>query len=91
MKYSTAVKVENTSIMISYNRSICICLINKIHSPIKKFQKSFGVPPKQSYSVCHHFKGKIIMNPDWDTLALLDSTGILLYQAMIGEIQFFYD
>jgi hypothetical protein len=63
--------------------TLCITSTKYIEKMMASYEKTFGEPPKQSYASPLE-KGD---HPELDDSELLDSQGIVLYQSMIGALQ----
>jgi hypothetical protein len=63
--------------------TLCIAPRKYIEKMVANYERIFGEPPKQTY-LSPLEKGD---HPELDTLELLDSQGIALYQSLIGALQ----
>ena len=63
--------------------TLCITATKYIEKMMSGYEKTFGEPPKQTYASPLE-KGD---HPELDDSELLDSQGIVLYQSMIGALQ----
>ena len=63
--------------------TLCITATKYIEKMMAGYEKTFGEPPKQTYASPLE-KGD---HPELDDSELLDSHGIVLYQSMIGALQ----